>query len=89
VLVLHRDPLCRGCEREPSRQADHVVPLKCGGTWDIENGQGLCDSCHSYKTAVEQRDPFFGLRLREAGKATGESAPSGWRKDPAFCRDAA
>ena len=79
-VILGRDPLCRGCQRELSHQADHIVPRKPGAEdWSEENGQGLCDTCHSYKTAVEQRDPFFGIRLREEGAKLGEPAPKGWR----------
>lgn len=85
LVILGRDPICRGCEREPSRQADHIVPRRPGAEdWSEENGQGLCDSCHSYKTAVEQADPFFGLRLREEGRKVGEPAPRGWRRMPQF-----
>jgi len=93
-IILGRDPICRGCERAPSTHADHIVPRKPGAEdWSEENGQGLCGSpgrvgpggsCHSYKTAVEQRDPFFGLRLREEGKKLGEPAPPGWRYLPDF-----
>ncbi len=78
--ILARDPLCRGCQREYSAHADHIIPRKPGEEdLNPENGQGLCAGCHSYKTAVEQRDPFFGLRLREEGAKLGESAPVGWR----------
>jgi len=88
IAILARDPLCRGCERELSRQADHIVPRKPGAEdWSPENGQGLCDSCHSYKTAVEQRDPFFGIRLREEGAKVGEPAPTGWRQLQLFGGD--
>lgn len=87
-IILARDPICRGCNRVPSRQADHIVPRKPGADdWSEENGQGLCDSCHSYKTAVEQRDPLFGARLREEGAKSGEPAPIGWRELALFGGD--
>jgi 5-methylcytosine-specific restriction endonuclease McrA len=79
-IILAHDPMCRGCERAPSLHADHIVPRKPGAEdWSEANGQGLCAPCHSYKTAVEQRDPFFGIRLREEGAKVGAPAPSGWR----------
>jgi 5-methylcytosine-specific restriction protein A len=50
-LVLARHPICQDCGRAPSTNADHIVALRDGGTWEMENGQGLCASCHSRKTA--------------------------------------
>lgn len=89
LVILGRDPLCRGCGRALSTHADHIVPRKPGAEdWSEENGQGLCGApgpigpggaCHSFKTAMEARDPFFGLRLREEGRKVGQPAPFGWR----------
>ena len=68
-LVLLRDPICVdpfGVHRErgeivPATVADHVVPIAQGGArFDLENGQGLCASCHGRKTAGE--DGGFGNR---------------------------
>jgi 5-methylcytosine-specific restriction endonuclease McrA len=44
---------CQGCGREGTRLfADHVVELRDGGApFDPANGQALCGSCHSAKTA--------------------------------------
>ena len=84
LIILARDPLCRGCQRELSAHADHIIPRKGVEDWSEENGQGLCAACHSYKTAVEQRDPFFGLRLREEGAKLGQPAPVAWRELKAF-----
>jgi 5-methylcytosine-specific restriction protein A len=53
VLILARDPICRICKVEASTVADHIVPLRRGGDWGLENGQGLCASCHGKKTAKE------------------------------------
>src|ERR1041385_5307504 len=43
-MVLARDPLCKIaklCDGTAlSTEADHVVPLSQGGTWELENGQG-------------------------------------------------
>lgn len=52
-LVLHRDPLCRGCGRAPSTDVDHVVARARGGEDTMENLQGLCSRCHGLKTALE------------------------------------
>ena len=64
-LVLGREPLCRDCGK-PATDADHIIPLSMGGTWELENGAGRCHRCHSRKTARELRDPFLGIRMREA-----------------------
>ena len=63
-LVLHNDPKCVTCLAKhpevvrPSIVADHIVPLDpkhpLDGDWSIENGQGLCHTCHSVKTAKER-----------------------------------
>jgi 5-methylcytosine-specific restriction enzyme A len=57
MLVLHRDPICmwkEGC-RQPSTDADHIVPHK--GDWslfcDLTNLQGLCAAHHTHKTNTE------------------------------------
>lgn len=85
LLILARDPICRGCQRAPSTVDDHIVPIEASGSaTDDQNQQGLCIGCHGFKTAVEQRDPFFGVRLREEGSKTGQPAPLGWRHLPAF-----
>lgn len=65
-MVLARDPVCvdpygRHAERGevvPATVADHIVPLRRGGEWTLENGQGLCASCHGVKCATE--DGGFG-----------------------------
>jgi 5-methylcytosine-specific restriction protein A len=57
-LVIARDPLCTInilCDKAlpaPSMDADHKIPLAQGGDWSLENGQGACHACHSYKTAT-------------------------------------
>ena len=53
LMVLARDPICKACNRLPSTDADHIIPLRDGGTWALENGAGLCKSCHSQKTWKE------------------------------------
>ena len=38
----------------PSTVADHIIPLSRGGDSSLENGQGLCASCHGIKIRLEQ-----------------------------------
>jgi 5-methylcytosine-specific restriction enzyme A len=62
IMVLRRHPICAdsfgiGCV-SVSRHADHIVPKRQGGQDMMENLQGLCDSCHSRKTLLEQSFTF-------------------------------
>jgi len=57
--VLMRDPVCVMCLKRgvfvPSTQVDHI-DNNVGDYTDVNelvNLQGLCDSCHSLKTAAE------------------------------------
>ena len=58
--VLARDPACVECLEHgnvtPAVVADHIIPLSEGGTWHLENGQGLCIPCHNRKTMRERRE---------------------------------
>ena len=59
-MVLNRHPLCVDCLEEgrttPSKIADHIVPWQQGGAkYDLENGQGLCQTHHNRKTMDESR----------------------------------
>lgn len=42
-----------GTPRHNRWQADHIVALADGGTWDTENGQTLCEPHHKAKSARE------------------------------------
>lgn len=62
AMVLARDPFCVDpyvrhgrFGPEPAIVADHIVRLEAGGSWALENGQGLCESCHAIKRASEGR----------------------------------
>lgn len=83
LLILGRDPVCRGCQLAPSVYADHIAPVppddRNAGDWSEDNGQGLCPSCDAFKRQREQRDPRFGPTLRAQGAAMGQPAPPGWR----------
>jgi 5-methylcytosine-specific restriction endonuclease McrA len=56
--VLAEEPLCVDCQAmgyvTPSREVDHIVDSR--EDYDDDNGrhnlQGLCETCHSRKTAV-------------------------------------
>lgn len=55
-VIRRAGGLCqgKGCGRHGTRLfADHIVELKDGGApYDAGNGQALCGSCHSRKTAA-------------------------------------
>ena len=45
---------CQVCGLAGRLEADHIIPLEDGGDpWDLANGQSLCHTCHSEKTARE------------------------------------
>jgi 5-methylcytosine-specific restriction protein A len=54
AAVLARDPWCVACLARgvytESTVADHIVALRRGGGFDLENGQGLCSRCHGVKS---------------------------------------
>lgn len=54
--MLTRDAwACVQCGHiDQANHADHIVPIANGGErYDVANGQTLCHSCHSRKTANE------------------------------------
>lgn len=58
--VLAKDPLCVECLKtgnvRPATVADHIEALRDGDApHDLDNGQGLCATCHNRKTAEEKR----------------------------------
>lgn len=57
AIILHRDPICVRCKEAPTVVADHITPLRSGGTWALSNGRGLCRHCdgvlgREYRLAV-------------------------------------
>jgi 5-methylcytosine-specific restriction protein A len=66
VLKLH--PVCHlnydGCTMV-STQDDHVIPLAEGGSDDLSNHAGACESCHDKKM---QQEAARG-RARAQGRA--------------------
>ena len=61
---LAAEPYCRMCGA-PARVADHVVPLRYGGTVL----QSLCARCHQVKRATT--DQGYPLRTRGLGGVVG------------------
>jgi 5-methylcytosine-specific restriction protein A len=58
--VLTINPLCVYCQKENKPTiatiADHITPVRLGGEiWDLNNLQGLCESCHNKKSAKESK----------------------------------
>jgi 5-methylcytosine-specific restriction protein A len=50
-----QDPACAAPYRAGARLfADHVVELRDGGGFSLENGLARCGSCHSRKTLAER-----------------------------------
>lgn len=58
LAILADQPLCRNCERQgritAATEVDHIKRLKRGGSYEHENLQPLCKSCHSRKTVAER-----------------------------------
>ncbi len=52
-VVLVEEPVCRICERKPSLEVDHIVPICKGGTDTRDNLQGVCLECHEDKTRTD------------------------------------
>jgi 5-methylcytosine-specific restriction enzyme A len=59
AVIARANGVCEAteCNRaEPRMFADHIAEVRDGGAkYDIANGQCLCGSCHSRKTAREKR----------------------------------
>ncbi|MFI9202624.1 HNH endonuclease [Streptomyces sp. NPDC053048] len=46
---------CVVCGARQQLQVDHIVPISRGGTWDLENAQTLCRTCHLEKTVRDRK----------------------------------
>ncbi|MFJ3634641.1 HNH endonuclease [Streptomyces sp. NPDC090112] len=51
---------CTSCGARESLEVDHIIPISRGGTWELENAQTLCKSCHWQKTLWERRQGADG-----------------------------
>jgi 5-methylcytosine-specific restriction protein A len=76
--IIARDPLCTInvlCDKSfpaMSTDADHRIAISDGGDWSLENGQGSCHACHSYKTAThDSRFIPARSRTRDRSKRLG------------------
>ena len=49
---------CVKCGKETGRlESHHKVPLEEGGTWDLSNGETLCQKCHiSHHMKIRYKD---------------------------------
>ena len=47
VIVLREQPTCTVCNRQPSTQADHIIPVDAGGGHELENLRGVCFKCNN------------------------------------------
>ncbi len=58
---INENPLCNDLFEKHrglpymGEEVDHIIPKSQGGTDDWDNLQTLCHSCHSRKTAIENR----------------------------------
>ena len=52
-VVLVEQPVCAICERKPSVEVDHILPVSKGGKDDRDNLQGVCKACHEDKTCKD------------------------------------
>lgn len=62
------DHRCQCCGRRAAVfEADHVVPLCCGGSSYIVNIQPLCRGCNAkkYKQTIDYRSPEVRAKLVE------------------------
>ncbi|MFI8815733.1 MULTISPECIES: HNH endonuclease [unclassified Streptomyces] len=44
---------CQRCGAHKELEVDHIVPVARGGSWEPDNLQTLCRSCHRTKTYSE------------------------------------
>ncbi len=67
-LVLQRDKVCQCCKRKPATEAHHLKPLEeyPDLALDLNNGQGLCWSCHELTKRKKQKKLPDGIRIIKA-----------------------
>jgi 5-methylcytosine-specific restriction protein A len=52
-VVLVEEPVCMICQRKPSVEVDHIIPICKNGTDQRDNMQGVCKACHEDKTCKD------------------------------------
>ncbi len=80
LVVLSGNPYCVHCRDRrgvltPATQVDHIRPVReyAEGALDPANLQSLCHSCHSSKTATEERGgPMRGCDVEGKPIARGD-----------------
>jgi len=56
AVIARAGGVCEKCPRGGRLFADHIIEIKDGGApLDLANGQALCGSCHTRKTAAARR----------------------------------
>lgn len=46
-IIRTRDPICRWCRKNPTKQAHHIFGRRSRNTrWSLANGIGICFGCH-------------------------------------------
>lgn len=74
-LLQDQRGFCAGCGSKlypGAFEADHVIPLSCGGTNALTNFQLICRPCHSEKT--NGTDKGDAARIRRLKGETGQRA---------------
>jgi hypothetical protein len=72
-IVLREQPTCTVCNRQPSTQVDHIIPVDAGGGHELENLRGICFKCnntlgHRYVTQRnEMRQTIRAEAMRQNG----------------------
>lgn len=56
AVIARQGGVCKraNCDAEAT-DADHIIPLWCGGSNRDENLEGLCQPCHLQKTKAEAK----------------------------------
>ena len=72
-VVLQEQPTCTVCNKQPSTQVDHIIPVDAGGGHDLSNLRGTCAKCnntlgHRY---VTQRNELRRTVRAEAMRENG------------------
>lgn len=74
-LMQQQAGFCAGCGTKLYAgffDADHIIPLACGGTNDLTNFQLLCKVCHNAKSRGE--DIPTAAKIRRLKGETGQRA---------------
>lgn len=67
-LVLQRDKICQMCKRKPATEAHHIKSLENypGLALDLNNGMGVCWSCHEKTKKRKKKQAPRGVRVIKA-----------------------